>query len=125
MFDITVKYGLHSPDPNCIAGIIKDFGSFPVNIGEVSKFDTAADHDVIKLSIESDRLHELNALISNNTSITDKYPIYQPHLTVAYVKKGSCDHLLGRRDFDELTATCEKVQFSSKATDSKIFLPIC
>lgn len=121
---ITVKYGLHDPYPSCISELVKDFGEFSIGFGEVSKFESE-NYDVIKLAISGDRLHELNKLIADNVEYTDKYPEYNPHATIAYVKPGTCDHLLGRRDFDDLTAKCDKVQFSSKAADNKVFLPIC
>ena len=123
---ITVKYGLHSSDPACVSDLIKDFGSFDVKFDKVSKFESE-NYDVIKIAIKSDKLRKLNKLISDNTQVTDKYPQYNPHATIAYVKKGSCDHLLGNDAFADLSADCKEVTFFSKATGKKVetVLPIC
>lgn len=44
--------------------------------------------DVVKFDIKSDRILELNKLITNNLPYKSSYPEYHPHMTIAYVKKG-------------------------------------
>lgn len=119
----TVKYGLHDSDPDCIADLISDFGEFELELGKISKFESD-DYDVIKLDVKSNKLHELNKLISSNVEVTDTHPTYIPHVTVAYVKKDSCDDLLGNDFFDGITVGCDEVQFSSKDSDGKTMLPL-
>ena len=65
---------------------------------KLSKFE-ASDYDVIKIGVRSEnkselqKVHEVLATLANNPS-EYSFENYNPHMTVAYVKKGSCDHLL-------------------------------
>jgi 2'-5' RNA ligase len=44
--------------------------------------------DVVKFNVESPVLHKLHNYFKKNFENSDKYPSYQPHATIAYVKKG-------------------------------------
>ena len=89
----TAKYGFVGDPLAELRDIGQNTAPFPVYIGTVSLFQQA-DHDVVKLDVESPWLHQLNDELSRLPN-EDKYPTYKPHITVAYVKKGSCDHLVG------------------------------
>ncbi len=92
---VTVKYGLTAVDvPEELRAICKNTKPFPIYIGKVSLF-RQPEHDVVKLDVESPWLRKLNAEISAALPHEDTYKGYSPHLTVAYVKKGSCDQLDG------------------------------
>lgn len=90
---VTAKYGFVGNPIEQLHDIGDNTAPFPVYIGKVSLFQQA-DHDVVKLDVESPWLHKLNAALSRLPN-KDKYPVYKPHITVAYVQKGSCDHLVG------------------------------
>lgn len=89
----TAKYGFVGNPVEQLHDIGDNTAPFPIYIGAVSLFQQA-DHDVVKLDVESPWLHKLNAALSRLPN-KDKYPVYKPHITVAYVQKGSCDHLVG------------------------------
>lgn len=97
---ITVKYGLlaKAPPPE-LREIAKDTAPFPVVLGRVSLFQTNPQFDVVKLDVESPWLHTLNRRISDAVPHEDTYPEYHPHATLAYVEKGSCDHMIGDDPF--------------------------
>lgn len=116
---VTVKYGLHTNSPNEVIKLIEDFGHFTIKLGKVSKF-SAEFFDVLKIEVHSEKLHELNGLISDNLECTDKHPKYQPHVTIAYVEKGSCDDLLGNDHFDGLSWVATAVKFSNKESEKTI-----
>lgn len=97
---ITVKYGLLASDvPPELREIVKATPPFPVFMGKVSLFTTNPKFDVVKLDVESPWLRELNEKISNAIPHEDSYPTYHPHLTLAYVEKGTCDHMDGDDPF--------------------------
>lgn len=123
---LTIKYGLHTKNPEDVKKIVSNFPSFPVSFGKISKFNSEA-YDVIKMEIISEKLMELNAIITSSLKCTDKYPIYKPHVTIAYVKKNSCDGLLDKKIFNELTITAKDTILSiagDDGTDGKCSIPL-
>ena len=86
---ITVKYGLtqkvsFDDVKNAAAGS----GPIDAVLDDVSLF-THEDFDVVKIGIKDcPKLHALNKAISKLPN-EDKFPVYKPHCTIAYVKAGS------------------------------------
>lgn len=111
---VTIKYGLHSTDPNELIKLAKEFGPIMLHLKGISKFDTNPKFDVIKIDIISKRLNELNQIICDNMKATDAFDEYIPHATLAYVKKGTCDHLIGNRAFDKLTDEVYEIYFTAR-----------
>lgn len=110
---ITVKYGIHTSVAKKIRDLITGFGSFDVTLGKISKFESE-DYDVLKINVKSKRLHDLNKLINSNLEITDKFPEYIPHLTLSYVKKGSCKDLINNSYFEGLSWNVEAIEFCTR-----------
>lgn len=90
---VTIKYGLN----------IESFDGFPVNIPfkilrpfdikieNISYFEQE-EFDVLKLAVEPSKiLVSLREYIEERWTWEDKYPVYQPHITLAYVKKGMAE----------------------------------
>lgn len=97
---VTVKYGLLSREvPPELKEIAKATSPFAVVMGKVSLFTTSPKYDVVKLDVESPALRRLNQQVSNSLPHEDTYPTYHPHVTIAYVEKGTCDHLEGEDPF--------------------------
>ena len=97
---ITVKYGLLASDvPPELREIVKATPPFPVFMGNVSLFTTNPKFDVVKIDVESPWLRALNQKISDAIPHEDTHPTYNPHLTLAYVEKGTCDHMEGDDPF--------------------------
>jgi hypothetical protein len=107
---ITVLYGLHDSNPIDAKKIIRRFKPSTVTFGEISKFETER-YDVIKISVDGQILHKMNKALKA-LPYTSNHPIYKPHCTLAYVKKGSCDHLLGKKYFSDWKVTMTSVVFS-------------
>lgn len=107
---VTVLYGLHTSDSNDVKDIVKKFKPASIQFGEISKFE-ADKYDVIKIDVEGDILHEMNKALKK-LPFTSTHPTYKPHCTLAYVEKGSCDHLLGKRNFDDQEFSLDSVVFS-------------
>lgn len=86
---ITVKYGLHTKDHKEIFNFCEDWGKFPIDIKlhNFSIFEND-EYDVLKLEVSSKALKDLNKKICENFEFTDSYPDYNPHTTLAYLKKG-------------------------------------
>lgn len=110
---ITVKYGIHNTDFTQVRDFLMNQKSIPIRLGKISIFDTD-EADVVKIEVDSSPLHELNSIISNNMEVTDTYPQYIPHLTLAYVKKGLGRKYDGMDDFDGTKFIANSVLFSGK-----------
>lgn len=109
----TVKYGLHDETPERIVELSKDFGIIQLRFGNVTKFDTNPDFDVIKVDVISEKLMKLNQIINDNMENIDEYK-YAPHTTLAYVKKGTCDYLVGNDFFSGLNDFINEIYFTSR-----------
>lgn len=110
---LTVKYGIHTDDVEEARSLLKDFKSFDIVLDKVSRFSKPeVDFDVVKVEIKGKELFKLNNLISKNLKCTDTYSTYSPHVTVAYVQRGSCNHLSGNNHFKGRRLKVENLHFS-------------
>jgi 2'-5' RNA ligase len=109
---VTALYGLHTESPKDVQTILKDFAPFDIRLGKVSKFEGNG-YDVIKFDVHSGPLRKLHKALQQ-LDHTSSHKIYHPHCTIAYVKSGSCDHLLGNEDLNNLKTTANSITFSSK-----------
>lgn len=96
---VTVKYGLMDQTPDGPAALLAAAGPGRLSFGPISIFPAneeqtkrgGAQFDVVKVDVYSadlGRLHELLSWLPNQ----DSFPVYRPHVTLAYVKPG-----LGRK----------------------------
>lgn len=106
----TILYGLHTNEIEDVKKIISNFHPFEITLGEVSKF-TNNEYDVIKIDVESKELKKLNRALKK-LEHTNNFPTYHPHCTIAYVKKDSCNHLIGDLHFDGIKVKVNKIIFS-------------
>lgn len=99
----TVSYGIDpSVTPDALRDVLLEQGvPVELRLGKVSKFSKPEDgYDVIKIEVDSPHLHRLHEAIEKAVGTPgNTYPDYKPHMTVAYVKPGSCDHLIGQEPF--------------------------
>jgi 2'-5' RNA ligase len=85
---ITIKYGFRDSSKKTVNGIKEYLSSvepFPVRLSKVSLFEGNKDGDVLKVDIDSPKLHRINQEITARFDCEDKYPTYLPHMTLAYV----------------------------------------
>lgn len=85
---VTVLYGIKSDSPSTVKSILRNTESFTVELETISLF-TAPDYDVVKIDVQSHELVELNKLIKSKVAYVDNYPVFKPHVTIAYIQKGT------------------------------------
>lgn len=88
---VTIRYGFTADlTKEEINEIIKDVKSFTIKLKSISIFKASGDkkYDVVKFDVESDILTKLNKK-SGKYPNEQSFPNYHPHVTIAYVKKGS------------------------------------
>jgi 2'-5' RNA ligase len=87
---LTLLYGLHKEvKDEDIKKIVDTINKKDIEIvGEGIDIFENKDYDVVKISVKSDYLNELNKEFSKLPYTTD-YPDYKPHITICYVKSGT------------------------------------
>ena len=109
---VTVLYGLQKEEDYFRAvELLKDFGKFQITVGALAKFE-AENYDVLIYKISSLPLEEIHWMLRQKFENTYSFPGYTPHLTIAYVKKGSVDHLLGDNAWQGMNYLVNKISWS-------------
>lgn len=117
---VTVLYGIHDLDPTPqIIDIIETYPKFSITLGNISLFKEET-YDVVKVDVDCSDLFALRNAFMNNCYFTSTFPEYIPHMTVAFVKPDSCDHLIDNPSFKGLTAIAEDVVYSCKDGKKRI-----
>lgn len=92
---VTIKYGF---DPDIgrsnVARILKGVVPFFIKLKALNRFQNE-NYDVVKFEVEN---HSILTELRNRCDgypNTDSYSDYKPHMTLAYVKKGTFPHMRG------------------------------
>lgn len=114
---ITLKYGLHTNDPQPVRAILAAEPSIDVKFGRTEVFsagDNGGDSDVLVVKVFSPDLRRINARIKRMLPHTETHPQYHPHVTVAYVRKGRGQKYVDRGDLEGKTHTFNEVRFATR-----------
>lgn len=110
----TVKFGLDAATtPDQVAAALAGAKAGTMTLGATNFFE-ADEYDVVYVSVESPDLVALNKIISESLPVTDTYPEYVPHVTLAYVQKGQGAEI-AKSLGDELSGTAinfDSIMFS-------------
>lgn len=100
---VTILYGLHNNiNHSKVLETIRSFPNVSVFLNNISLFEN--DVDVVKFDIKNDMLASLNNELLEFPN-SNKYPIYKPHTTIAYCKKGTGQKYVGNILPIKLTST--------------------
>jgi 2'-5' RNA ligase len=111
---MTVLYGLHSESPVQTKELVAKTPPFPIHLAKIGIFSTNDEFDVVKINIEGDELKDLNARLAKNCQHTNRHGAYRPHVTIAYVKKGTAWKFDGNADFEGRSFLADQLIFSSR-----------
>ena len=116
-FHITVKWGIVTKDPEEVKKAVEGFHGGEVNLYKTSLFEND-EYDVLKVSVDSDALTELNKGISEKLETEDSHPTYNPHITIAYIKSGRGKKYTGGNEFEGTRFSFDKIRFED--SDDKV-----
>lgn len=112
---ITVYYGINGNDIAPVQMSVTGCGPIRAKLGKISAFvNEDKPYDVLKIDVESEDLHRLHALIKASCDCDELRPIYYPHLTLAYLKKGMSAQYVGDEQFMGMELTFSSLTFSPK-----------
>lgn len=111
---VTVLFGLHDNEPDDVEAALEGEGPIKLTLGKTSIFECDK-YDVVKLDVNSEDLHRLNAKLRDHCEHTQTHPQYKPHCTIAYVKKGVGKKYIGSDKFAGTKLEIDEVLFSNKS----------
>lgn len=116
---VTVKYGLHTTKAEDVRKIIEKEKPIQITLGKISLFEQDG-YEVVKIEVVSPGLHALNKKISKGLKCTDTFPVYKPHVTVAYVKPGEGEAMEGKCSLTGKSFVADEVVFCPSKGERKI-----
>lgn len=113
----TVLYGIHDETSDNTKSIISKCKPFSVKLGKISYFNTDS-YKVMKIEVVSDGVKALNKKLTLGLEYTNKFPDYNPHITIAYVSPNFDESSIDPDTFTDEEFDIDSIVFSSK--DKKI-----
>lgn len=109
---VTLLYGIHEDYPMpLLIDVIETHPKFTVTLGNVSLFDEDAAFDVVKTEVDCHDLYSLRSALLNVCHYTLSHSKFIPHATIAFTKKGACEHLVGNPAFFGLSFVVDSIMF--------------
>lgn len=115
---VTVQYGLHDASPDACQKAVASCGAVPVNFTEVGVFEVP-DKGFEVVIVRVDKCRELLALraaVAGSGEVSESFPDYNPHVTLAYVKPGCGQFYVDQIGSCPLPPACSigEMKFSGK-----------
>lgn len=97
-----------------------------LQLGNVSRFETNPEYDVIKIDVESESLSALHYALREvfGDRVTVTFPDFRAHLTLAYTKKGALKDLDGHGKFNGDIYLARDFVYSEPDSKHKSFMTI-
>lgn len=115
---ITIMYGYHTDNPN---DIVKSFSSFlkdhvDFHLGKINRFVTEQ-YNVLHIEVKSKDLVKLHNMTENSgLKITQNFPEYKPHITLAYLKNDKNDYgreYIGDASFEGTISRSDSIKITT------------
>ena len=116
-------YGIHTDDVKEVSVLFAKENEFECKLGKIDIFTKNNKFDVLIVSVDCDDLHRLNHKMRREVESTESYPVYVPHVTICYLKKGMGHKYVGDKSFFDEKFKVNKIVFSSK-TGKKTPIPL-
>ncbi len=108
---ITVLWGLQPGSLARAKEVLTEFGPISARLGYTSVFENP-EYDVLKFDVDSADLARANAMLRKYCSYENDFPVYHPHVTIAYLKKGKGKDLVGSSYLSEMQLVATSLLYS-------------
>lgn len=119
---VTVLYGLLDSHPEKFKKFFAEQKPFNFELKKMSFFENEK-YKVLKIEVIGDNLIELNKKMKKEFYHKDSFPEYNPHVTIAYLKKGKQNKQFRNDFFEGTIIKANSIVFSSRHGE-KTELPI-
>jgi 2'-5' RNA ligase len=110
---ITCKFGINEILSKSLVQLLEGTGPVKLELGHTSRFETES-CDVLKVDVHSDDIIRLNKLVTSTIKCVDRFATYTPHLTIAYMKRGSAEPYLMDKKFLGKKLSFDSIIFAAK-----------
>ena len=108
----TLLYGLTNEcDYFKICQLFNNLNPINITIGTISVFNNDK-YDVVKLDVISNRLEKIHYYLRTHYSNENTFPVYKPHITLAYVKKGYGNKYITKSNWTGTKYTIREAEWS-------------
>lgn len=108
---LTLLYGLHENiDHDAVIDYLHTIKPIEIELKKISYF-TNDNFDVLKIECSPDNLLEYRDYLMNNFKNTQMFDEFSPHITIAYLKKGTAEKYC--KDIDNIQLKTTEVKYSS------------
>jgi 2'-5' RNA ligase len=118
---VTVLYGFH-PDFDIapLESSLSNQCCLDYTLGAVSRFE-CPEYDVLKIEANGDSSQKLHYALRNqfSESVAVTHPVYHPHVTLGYVKKGAHKELDGNTTFQGRNIKVDSLTYSYPNKESR------
>lgn len=110
---ITCKFGINEILSKSLVQLLNGTGPVNITLGHTSRFESE-DCDVLKIDVHSEDIVRLNKLVTGTIKCVDRFATYTPHLTIAYMKRGSAEPYLMDKKFLGKKLSFDSIIFAAK-----------
>lgn len=118
---VTVLYGLApSEEAKAKQMLAKIPKGISATLGKISKFSSNdKPYDVLKVEVSSSGLTKIHQFLRKHCKNNWEWPSYSPHMTLAYVKKGTCENFVGDARFSGKSFTFDSFVYNNGVSGHK------
>lgn len=118
---ITILANIEETNQEKIKNSIASEPKIKCCLGKINLFVNNSKYDVIQIEVLGNQINQLNKNLSQSIKSVSKFPLYIPHITIAYVKKGCGDQFLHNTYFKGQEFFIEDLVLSYNMNDQCIF----
>ena len=111
---LTLKYGIDSDVPDGAKRALSNIGPIRIKLAKLGIFEIPDRRDVLKFTVESGDAAKANEAICKECPHVDTFAIYEPHVTVSYLKSGKGKSHVWPTDLDGTELTLTRAVFQDR-----------
>ena len=107
---ITILYGIVAS--HCtVQNVFKQEKEFSVTLQDITTFQNER-YDVLKIDVVGSKLDRLHKIANNDINNISQYPTFKPHITIAYLKKGTLLNI-DKNKFNGINVTISELSLNT------------